>query len=85
MTTGISSGPARENAMRNPRRTASTASALMIGLGLVAFVTIFAASLKASASAAVDEMFTAENLTRTYGGQMNLVRFGAQLAGKDVG
>ncbi len=51
---------ARENALRNPRRTASTASALMIGLGLVAFVTIFAASLKASATAAVDEMFTAD-------------------------
>ena len=28
----------RENAMRNPRRTASTAAALMIGLGLVAMV-----------------------------------------------
>ena len=27
-----------ENANRNPRRTASTAAALMIGLGLVAFV-----------------------------------------------
>ena len=38
-----------ENAKRNPRRTASTASALMIGLGLVAFVSVFAASLKASA------------------------------------
>ena len=38
----------RANAMRNPRRTASTASALMIGLGLVAMVAILAASLKAS-------------------------------------
>ena len=38
-----------ENAKRSPRRTASTASALMIGLGLVAFVSVFAASLKASA------------------------------------
>ena len=34
--------------MRNPRRTASTASALMIGLGLVGLRSIFAASLKAS-------------------------------------
>ncbi len=40
-----------ENANRNPRRTASTAAALMIGLGLVAFVSVFAASLKASATA----------------------------------
>ena len=34
--------------MRNPKRTAATASALMIGVGLVGFITIFAASTKAS-------------------------------------
>jgi putative ABC transport system permease protein len=45
----------RENAMRNPRRTASTAAALMIGLGLVTFVAVFGASLKASSEAALDE------------------------------
>ena len=45
---GIAGRLGRENAMRSPRRTASTASALMIGLGLVAFVTVFAASLRAS-------------------------------------
>ncbi|HEV7536826.1 MAG TPA: ABC transporter permease, partial [Acidimicrobiia bacterium] len=39
------------NAMRNPRRTSSTAAALMIGLGLVSFVTILAASLKSSFAA----------------------------------
>src|SRR6266540_4701176 len=44
----------RENASRNPRRTASTASALMIGLALVAFVSIFVQSLKAS----VDDVLT---------------------------
>jgi putative ABC transport system permease protein len=38
----------RENAMRNPRRTASTSAALMIGLGLVGFVAVFAASIKSS-------------------------------------
>jgi putative ABC transport system permease protein len=43
-----------ENANRNPRRTASTAAALMIGLGLVAFVAVFAASLKASVTAVLD-------------------------------
>jgi putative ABC transport system permease protein len=47
---GTSSRLGRENASRNPRRTASTAAALMIGLALVGFVSIFAASLKASAS-----------------------------------
>jgi putative ABC transport system permease protein len=45
---GVSGRLARENAVRNPRRTASTAAALMIGVTLVAFVTIFAAGLKAS-------------------------------------
>jgi putative ABC transport system permease protein len=45
---GISGLLARENAMRNPRRTASTSAALMIGVALVAFVTIFAAGLRAS-------------------------------------
>jgi putative ABC transport system permease protein len=48
---------ARENAQRNPGRTAITAAALMIGLALVAFVTIFAAGLKDSISAAVDDTF----------------------------
>lgn len=45
---GVSGRLARENAMRNPRRTASTSAALMIGVALVAFVTIFAAGLRAS-------------------------------------
>ena len=34
---------ARENAVRNPGRTATTAAALMIGLALVTFVAVFAA------------------------------------------
>ncbi|MEZ5076138.1 MAG: FtsX-like permease family protein [Solirubrobacterales bacterium] len=48
---------ARENAQRNPGRTAITAAALMIGVALVAFVTIFAAGLKSSISEAVDDTF----------------------------
>jgi putative ABC transport system permease protein len=39
---------ARENAGRNPRRTASTASALMIGLALVAMASVIGASLTKS-------------------------------------
>jgi putative ABC transport system permease protein len=49
-----------ENADRNPRRTASTAAALMIGLGLVAFVSVFAASLKASVTALFDRTLAAD-------------------------
>ncbi len=37
---------ARENATRNPTRTATTASALMIGIGLVVFVAVFANGFK---------------------------------------
>ena len=48
---------ARENAQRNPARTAVTAAALMIGLALVAFVTVFAAGLKSTVAQVVDENF----------------------------
>src|SRR5690606_16318477 len=39
---------ARENALRNPRRTAATASALMIGMALVAAISIIGASANES-------------------------------------
>jgi putative ABC transport system permease protein len=48
---------ARENAQRNPSRTAVTAAALMIGVTLVAFVTVFAAGLKSTVAQVVDENF----------------------------
>jgi putative ABC transport system permease protein len=48
---------ARENAQRNPARTAVTAAALMIGLAVVAFVTVFAAGIKSSIASAVDDSF----------------------------
>jgi putative ABC transport system permease protein len=48
---------ARENAQRNPSRTAITAAALMIGLALVAFVTVFAAGLKSTVAQVVDDNF----------------------------
>jgi putative ABC transport system permease protein len=51
--TSITGRLARENTVRNPSRTAITAAALMIGLALVGFVTIFAAELKASANDAI--------------------------------
>ncbi|HTH05300.1 MAG TPA: FtsX-like permease family protein, partial [Ilumatobacteraceae bacterium] len=51
---GTTGSLARQNAMRNPKRTAATASALMIGVGLVAFITIFAASTKQSFSDSAD-------------------------------
>jgi putative ABC transport system permease protein len=44
---------ARGNAMRNPRRTASTASALMIGVAVVALFTVVGSSLSAMVRQAV--------------------------------
>jgi putative ABC transport system permease protein len=45
---GVAGRLARENAVRNPSRTAVTAAALMIGLALVTFVAILADGVKAS-------------------------------------
>ena len=62
---GLQGKLGRQNAMRNPRRTASTASALMIGLGLVAMVSILSASLKASFDAALTANLRADFILTT--------------------
>lgn len=49
-----------ENSVRKPRRTATTASALMIGLALVAFFFVLGDSIKASAGAAIEEGLRAD-------------------------
>jgi ABC-type antimicrobial peptide transport system permease subunit len=49
-----------ENARRNPQRTASTASALMIGLALVTLVATLAAGIINTFTDAVDEIFTSD-------------------------
>jgi len=51
---------ARDNATRNPARTASTASALMIGLALVTFVAIFGQGIRSSFEDAVNELFVGD-------------------------
>ncbi|MGD9572325.1 MAG: ABC transporter permease [Thermoleophilia bacterium] len=56
---------ARANATRNPARTASTAAALMIGVGLVAFVAIFAAGLKDSFTGAIDRTLQGDLILQT--------------------
>ena len=48
---------ARDNARRNPQRTASTAAALMIGLALVTVVAMLASGIKVSFRDAVQEIF----------------------------
>lgn len=57
---GITGRLARRNAMRNPRRTAASASALMVGTAVVALFTTFGASIKASINEAVDENFSGD-------------------------
>jgi putative ABC transport system permease protein len=51
---------ARGNSIRNPQRTASTASALMIGLTLVTLVSVIAAGLKTTFEDSVNKLFTAD-------------------------
>jgi putative ABC transport system permease protein len=58
---------ARQNAMRNPRRTAATALALTIGVGLLSLVTILAASTKAAAVAEFDRSYSPEYELRVGG------------------
>jgi putative ABC transport system permease protein len=51
---------ARDNARRNPQRTASTAAALMIGLALVTLVATLAAGITGTFRGAVDDLFTGD-------------------------
>jgi putative ABC transport system permease protein len=57
---GIAGKLAQENAMRNPKRTASSASALMIGVGLVSFITILASSTTASINSTINRSFAGD-------------------------
>ncbi|GAA1477552.1 ABC transporter permease [Nocardioides aestuarii] len=61
-TTGRLAG---ENTLRNPRRTGSTASALMIGLALVSAVGTLAASMSATLDEIVDDQFSADFLVQS--------------------
>jgi putative ABC transport system permease protein len=62
----------RENSMRSPRRTAQTASALMVGLALVSAMAVFGASLSESATSSVDQAISADLLVSANGsGQLS--------------
>jgi putative ABC transport system permease protein len=63
---GMTGRLARENAERQPQRTAITASALMIGLALVVFTAIFAAGISGSVDKVVDEQFSRTALFVTH-------------------
>src|SRR3954452_17368884 len=57
---GVTGLIARENAIRNPKRTSATAAALMIGVALVGLITVFAASARTSVNAAIDRSMKAD-------------------------
>lgn len=60
---------ARENALRNPRRTAATASALMIGMALVTAISIVGASANATVDRALDDGVRAQFVVSNAVGQ----------------
>jgi putative ABC transport system permease protein len=79
---GVTGDLARENAMRNPRRTAATSAALMIGVALVGFITIFVASAKTSLNDTIDRAFTGDIVVNTGAGMFGGVdpSFATQLS-----
>lgn len=73
---------ARDNAARNPRRSTSTAAALMIGLALVCMASVVGQSLKSSIGAQVDEQLGADFILNTRTDQGTSPEFGRQLAAR---
>ncbi|MET9880254.1 ABC transporter permease [Actinacidiphila glaucinigra] len=57
---GVTGALARRNALRSPKRTAATATALMIGVAVVSLFTVFGASLKATMDRTVDRSFAGD-------------------------
>lgn len=59
---------ARENAMRNPRRTSTTAAALMVGVGLVVVLMVTVSSFKSSFFDSIDRQIRADYVVSTGSG-----------------
>ncbi len=66
--TGAAGALARENAVRNPARTAATAAALMIGLALVTFVTVLGTGMGDTARQDVIDQVAAEHVVSSSNG-----------------
>jgi putative ABC transport system permease protein len=65
---GLTAKLARENAIRQPQRTAVTAAALMVGLALVVLVTVFAAGIRGSINKTIDNQVTAALIVQNQDG-----------------
>ena len=57
---GVNGMLAEQNARRNPRRSAATATALVVGVAVVALFTVFAASMKSALADQVSDDFRAD-------------------------
>ncbi|HUQ40145.1 MAG TPA: ABC transporter permease [Acidimicrobiales bacterium] len=66
---GVAGRLARQNAARNPKRTAATAAALMVGLGMVSAITVMGSSIKTSLNKVIDEAFSADLTVTPKGNQ----------------
>ena len=62
---GVSGRFAAQNARRNPRRSASTATALVVGIAVVSLITVLVASLKATVDDDVKSVFGADLVVNT--------------------
>jgi putative ABC transport system permease protein len=71
---GVTGALARQNAMRNPRRTAGTAAALMVGVAVVTMFTVMAASIKATLD---------DRVSRSFGGDLVVAAGGFSGSGID--
>jgi putative ABC transport system permease protein len=77
---GLTGRLARENAMRKPGRTATTAAALMIGLALIVFVTVFAAGINSSIAKTIDDSFRGEIVVQNTDGFSPIPRDALEVA-----
>jgi putative ABC transport system permease protein len=76
---------ARENAQRNPARTALTAAALMVGLGMVVFVAVFTAGLKASVNDSINRLIKAQLIVSAGGNFQPIPQQALEVAAKVPG
>ena len=79
---GLTGRLATENALRTPARTAVTAAALMIGIALVSFVTIFASGLNSSVTDVIDQNLEGEIVLQGPGGFVPMPPKAARTAGQ---
>lgn len=77
---GLTGRLARENALRNPSRTAVTSAALMIGIALVSFVSIFASGLNSSVTDVIDQNLKGQIVLQGPGGFVEIPAGAARLA-----